>query len=157
MAEIKIFFLLVLLFSSRSYDSHISFSRQIQKQDIYSSYGNCVTYENLYSCNEFITRDMSTYSAGSILALKTLCTCIISAVGQYIYAYYFEKYRILSTSTFNFTTTSSLPTFNSLKSFCRDTKQRLESDTSVERDAVASAKERSADLFFRLICVAEIH
>ncbi|CAF1057093.1 unnamed protein product [Rotaria sordida] len=92
--------------------------------------------------------DICAYTIGTILSLQTLCTCIISIIGQYIYAYYLNIYPIPPNSTYNFSTITSMTTYNFLKKFNDDTKQCIESDISPDSDAQAWAQEQSADLFF---------
>ncbi|CAF2707871.1 unnamed protein product [Rotaria sp. Silwood2] len=92
--------------------------------------------------------DIGAYTIGAILSLQTLCTCIISTIGQYIYAYYLEIYPTPSNSTYNFSTITSITTYNFLKKFNDDTKQCIESDISPDSDAQAWAQQQSADLFF---------
>ncbi|CAF1048577.1 unnamed protein product [Rotaria sp. Silwood1] len=92
--------------------------------------------------------DISSYTIGAILSLQTLCTCIISTIGQYVYAYYLEIYPTQPNSTHNFSTMNSIITYNFLKKFNDDTKQCIESDISLDSDAQAWAQQQSADLFF---------
>jgi len=91
-----------------------------------------------------MSEDGSAYTIGAILSLQTLCTCIITTIGQYIYVYYLETYPVPSNSTSNFTTLSS---FTSLK-YHDHSKTCVEGDISPSNDAQAWAQQRSADLFF---------
>jgi len=92
--------------------------------------------------------DISAYIIGAILSLQTLCTCVISTIGQYIYAYYLDTYPIPPNSTYNFTTISPSSSYNFLKNFNDETKQCLESDVYPNSDAQEWSQQRSADLFF---------
>ena len=83
----------------------------------------------------------SILSVGAILSLQTLCTCVTSTIGQYIYAFYLHAYYIPSNATTNATTLSS---FYSLKNLTTCTQ----GDVSPDNDAQAWAQQRSADLFF---------
>ena len=83
----------------------------------------------------------SIFSVGAILSLQTLCTCVISTIGQYIYAFYLQAYYIPSNGTENSTTLSS---FYSVKNLTTCTQ----GDVSPDNDAQAWAQQRSADLFF---------
>jgi hypothetical protein len=92
--------------------------------------------------------DRSAYIIGAILSLQTLCTCVISSIGQYIYAYYLDTYPIPPNSTYNFTTIRPSSSYNFLKKFNDETKQCVESDIFPDVNAQAWAQQRSADLFF---------
>jgi MFS family permease len=83
----------------------------------------------------------SIFSIGAILSLQTLCTCVISTIGQYIYAFYLQAYYFPSNGTENSTTLSS---FYSVKNLTTCTQ----GDVSPDNDAQAWAQQRSADLFF---------
>ncbi|CAF0724988.1 unnamed protein product [Adineta steineri] len=91
-----------------------------------------------------MAEDVRSYIIETILSFQTLCTCITTTIGQYIYAYYLETYPIPSNSTSNYTTINyfSLTKFKDYNNKC------IEGDTSSTKDAQAWAQERSADLFF---------
>lgn len=89
--------------------------------------------------------DKSAYIIGAILSLQTLCTCIISSIGQYIYAYYLDTYSNSSNNTYNYTTISS---YNFLRNFNEENKKCDESDIFQDANAQEWAQEKSADLFF---------
>lgn len=67
---------------------------------------------------------------GTILSLQTLSTCIVSTIGQYIYAYYLNSYP-------NRTLTLNI-----------EIEKCSESDFSPDSNAQTWAQERSAELFF---------
>jgi len=92
--------------------------------------------------------DINAYILGAILSLQTLCTCVISTIGQYIYAYYLSIYPIPPNSTSNFTTISPGFSYNFLRNFNDETKKCQEDDDSRYYDAQDWAQQRSADLFF---------
>ncbi len=92
--------------------------------------------------------NINTYIIGAILSLQTLCTCVISTIGQYIYAYYLDTYPIPPNSTSNLTTISPLSSYNFLRKFNDETKQCAENDFIPDSNAQTWAQERSADLFF---------
>ncbi|CAF1936484.1 unnamed protein product [Rotaria magnacalcarata] len=88
------------------------------------------------------------YTIGTILSLQTLCTCVISTIGQYFYIYYLGIYTPPSNSTYNWSTISPGSSSNFLKQFNDETKRCIDSDVSFDNDAQAWAQEKSADLFF---------
>jgi hypothetical protein len=88
---------------------------------------------------------INSYSIGAILSLQTLCTCVTTTIGQYIYAFYLNTYPIPSNGTSNFTTS---PSFYFLKNLNDFNNKCVESAFSPNNDAQAWAQQRSADLFF---------
>jgi MFS family permease len=92
--------------------------------------------------------DITAYIIGAILSLQTLCTCVISTIGQYIYAYYLGTYPIPPNSTSNWTTISPFVSYNFLKNFNDETKKCQNGDLFPDDDVQEWAQQRSADLFF---------
>lgn len=82
----------------------------------------------------------------TVLSLQTLSTCIIFTLGQYIYAFYLQKYSSLSAEHVN-STLVTVPSYlerienNSLEKCAKG-------DLSLDSRAQAWAQQRSADLFF---------
>ena len=93
--------------------------------------------------------DINAYIIGAILSLQTLCTCIATIIGQYIYGYYLETYPIPPNSTVNWTTLRTpISFYDFLRQFNEETKTCVEGDMSPDQNAQAWAQQRSADLFF---------
>lgn len=92
--------------------------------------------------------NISAFTIGCILSLQTLCTCVISIIGQFIYAYYLDIYSNSSNKTSNFTITNTISTYNFLRKFTEDTKKCSDSDILADSDAQSWAQEKSADLYF---------
>jgi PCFT/HCP family folate transporter-like MFS transporter 1/3 len=87
---------------------------------------------------------VSSYAIIVILSIQTLSNCLVSTIGQYVYAFYLQTYPIPS----NDTTTSTVSSFDFLKSVNEDVNTCPQSDISPNKDAQAWAQQRSADLFF---------
>ncbi|UJR14681.1 hypothetical protein I4U23_001674 [Adineta vaga] len=84
------------------------------------------------------------YDIEVTLSLQTLCTCLSTTIGQYIYSYYLGIYPIPSNSTANFTTITPL----SLSKFSVNNHKCVEGDITPENNAQSWAQEKSAELFF---------
>ena len=125
------FCLPVLLFSCQSYDV---FVRSLQDLSDLK--------------NDQIMSNISAYIIGAILSLQTLCTCVTTTIGQYIYAFYLNTYPIPPNGTANWTTLSPIPTYDFLRRFTEETKGCTQNDFMPSNDAQAWAQQRSADLFF---------
>jgi len=89
---------------------------------------------------------VSNYAIASILCLQTVSHCIISTVGQYIYASYLQIYSNSSNLT-----TIIIPPFHLLKTVSSISNQCIGNTTnSSSNNAQLWAQEKSADLFFRI-------
>ncbi|CAF2864376.1 unnamed protein product [Rotaria sp. Silwood2] len=95
--------------------------------------------------------NVSNYAIAIILCLQTACQCVVSTVGQYIYAYYLQTYPSSSNTTQNLTKII-IPSFNRLKIVHTVLTQCIDNTTSNSSNSNAQiwAQEQSADLFFRI-------
>ncbi|CAF2031122.1 unnamed protein product [Rotaria magnacalcarata] len=86
-----------------------------------------------------------------ILCLHTTSNCVISTVGQYIYAYYLQIYPTSSNTTQNLTKII-IPSYHRLKVVNSVLKSCLDNTTSNSSNGNAQlwAQEQSADLFFHI-------
>lgn len=92
--------------------------------------------------------DVSAYTIGVLLTLQTLCTCVISTIGQYFYIYYLGIYPSPSNSTYNISTMDTIPMIDFIRKFNDEVKRCTEGDVSSDSDAQAWAQEQAADLYF---------
>ncbi len=92
-----------------------------------------------------MTSNLNIYAVGTIACLQSLCSSILSILGQYIYRFYLKNYPILSNMTLisvnNSSQSSILPTMNKAITCGKDL------DITTSQDQIW-AQQRSADLFF---------
>ncbi len=90
---------------------------------------------------------VNNYVIATILSLQTVCNCVVSTVGQYIYASYLQIYPYPSNTTGNFTHIS----FDFLINVKILSKHLIVNrNHSSDGNAQLWAQEQSADLFYRI-------
>lgn len=87
---------------------------------------------------------VSNYAIAAILCLQTVCHCVISTLGQYIYSSFLQIYPYPSNTTYNLTTIIT-PVFYRSKIVNSVSARHRDSTTN---NAQLWAEEQSADLFF---------
>lgn len=88
------------------------------------------------------------FAITAILSIQTLSTCLISTIGQYIYAFYLDIYAHQSNGTHN-VSVETFQRFYLVRAINENSSQCVKSDLiESDNDAQAWAQQRSADLFF---------
>ena len=90
---------------------------------------------------------ISTIAITSILSIQTLSTCLVSTVGQYVYAFYLDVYPNRPNDTWN--GSDAVRRFYLVRAVSANSSQCDKSDSNLmDNDAQAWAQQQSAHLFF---------